>query len=315
MNKADSETLSAKIITAGRADKILSELSGFSRTQAKRMILNGLVFQDQTVISAADELVKIGAILSWRELEAVPLNVVPEPIALEILYEDEDLLVVEKPAFMCVHPAPGQWHGTLVNALLHHCGASLSGIGGVIRPGIVHRIDKDTSGILVVAKNDFAHQHLSKQFFEHSIERVYDAFVKNIPDNYGQLEGYIGRHSVNRQKMSLLDAKRGKYAKMEYWLVTRYHQSARVKCKLYTGRTHQIRVQMAAANYPLIGDKIYGGNKKLDKIEFARQALHAGYLGFTHPRNGKKLAFESPLPDDMQKLQTALENLACETKS
>ncbi len=318
---------SAKILGKNRIDKSLAMLAGISREQAKKIIISQHVFVNQMMIQAPDYQVATGDILRWQIPEPTISEIKAEAITLNILYEDQELLVVDKPAFMCVHPAAGQWQGTLVNALLSHCGKTLSGIGGVRRPGIVHRIDKDTSGILVVAKNDDAHQFLSKQFAQHTIERVYDAFVQGIvKQNYAKLEGYIGRHPIHRKKMALRghnsvdrekniknsndNRNQGKHAIMEYHCQKRYgNVAAKIKCTLYTGRTHQIRVQMAAEKLPLIGDATYGSKREIVGVQLARQALHATYLAFTHPQTGERLKFNSELPEDLQILEKQLEQI------
>jgi 23S rRNA pseudouridine1911/1915/1917 synthase len=233
---------------------------------------------------------------------------------LDILYEDEDLLVVNKPAGLVVHPGAGNPRGTLVNALLAHCQDSLSGIGGVKRPGIVHRIDKDTSGILVVAKNDWTHQRLSEQFAEHTIERIYQAFVWGyVQKTTGVVTGDIGRSPQNRQKMAIV-TRNGKKAVTHYERLAIFGGgiASHIQCILETGRTHQIRVHMASLGHSLIGDPVYGsipkGAPDCAKY-FPRQALHAGFLGFTHPRTGERLSFEAPMPIDMVELENDLSSL------
>ncbi len=309
------EYFKKKVVMTGRIDKILSGMSELSRTRIKKLVQQGYVWHNDELVDEADYRVQIGDDISWAVPEIETLDVEAEDIPLDILYEDEDLLVVNKVAFMCVHPAPGQWHGTLVNALLHHCGENLStggaNIGGVMRPGIVHRLDKDTSGILVVAKNDKAHQHLSAQFFDHSIKRYYIAFTKKAPEiHQACLEGYIGRHPVDRKRMHLYrDESKGKKAIMNYKLQEIYgNQTAQIECELHTGRTHQIRVQMSAVALPLIGDPIYGAKVKIagEPITFHRQALHAAHLSFRHPRNEEIMSFTADLPADLQNLQKTL---------
>jgi 23S rRNA pseudouridine1911/1915/1917 synthase len=235
-----------------------------------------------------------------------------QDIPLEIVFEDEHLLVVDKPAGMVVHPAAGNPDGTLVNALLHHCAGQLSGIGGVARPGIVHRIDKDTSGLLVAAKNDVAHEGLSAQFARHSIDRRYLAIVAGVPKpGSGLVDAPLGRSSANRQKMAIVEPGRGKHAVTHYRLVERLRDSALVECRLETGRTHQVRVHMASLGHPLLGDPVYGRTRAphrelLKRLGFARQALHAAELGFVHPVSKENLSFKSAIPSDMQELFTAL---------
>ena len=235
-------------------------------------------------------------------------------MSLDIVYEDDDVVVVNKPAGLVVHPGAGNWEHTLVNGLLFHCKGGLSGIGGVERPGIVHRIDKDTSGLLVVAKNDKAHRALAKQFAVHSIQREYQAFVWGKLDQAeGRIEGNIGRSPTNRQKMALVRVG-GKSAVTHYTRLDVYGGGlvSFVKCVLETGRTHQIRVHMSSIRHPLVGDYTYGKSPKNapDFVrDFPRQALHAGLLGFVHPTTGKQLVFEVPMPPDMQELKAKLETL------
>ncbi|HWH22173.1 MAG TPA: RluA family pseudouridine synthase, partial [Allosphingosinicella sp.] len=235
-----------------------------------------------------------------------------QDIALEIVHEDDHLIVVDKPAGMVVHPAAGNLDGTLVNALLHHCAGRLSSIGGVARPGIVHRIDKDTSGLLVVAKTDVAHEGLSTQFARHSIDRRYQAIVAGIPNPpSGSVDAPLARSSANRQKMAIVDEGRGKRAVTHYRLVAALCESALVECRLETGRTHQVRVHMTSLGHPLIGDPVYGRTRPvhrelLKELNFNRQALHAAELGFVHPVSKENLSFKSAIPSDMQELFRAL---------
>lgn len=248
--------------------------------------------------------------------EPEPAHNEPQDIPLTIVFEDEHLLVVDKPAGLVVHPAAGNRDRTLVNALLHHCGASLSGIGGVARPGIVHRIDKDTSGLLVVAKTDVAHEGLARQFARHSIERRYLAIVAGVPKTAGgAVDAPLARSSANRKKIAVVKARddggRGKRAITHWKRLKVLRDAALVECRLETGRTHQVRVHMASIGHPLLGDSIYGGvgkthRKLLNELGFHRQALHAAGLGFTHPVTRHRLSFESGMPADMQELFTAL---------
>jgi len=246
---------------------------------------------------------------------------VPEPteahneaqdIPLRVVFEDEHLLVVDKPAGLVVHPAAGNFDGTLVNALLHHCKGSLSGIGGVARPGIVHRIDKDTSGLLLIAKTDVTHAALAKQFADHSIERRYLAIVNGLPrTTEGTIDANLARSSVNRKKIAIVEAGRGKRAVTHWKRLTALRDAALVECRLETGRTHQVRVHMASIAHPLLGDPVYGGNAKahralLRELGFERQALHAARIGFIHPVSKARLSFDSALPSDMQELFSAL---------
>jgi 23S rRNA pseudouridine1911/1915/1917 synthase len=240
--------------------------------------------------------------------EARPAHNVAQDIALTIIFEDEHLLVVDKPAGLVVHPAAGNYDGTLVNALLHHCAGRLSGIGGVARPGIVHRIDKDTSGLLVVAKTDPAHEGLSAQFANHSINRRYKAIVAGVPTS-GTVDAPLARSTYDRKKVAI--QARGKRAVTHYTLVTALKKDAAlIECRLETGRTHQVRVHMTSIGHPLLGDPVYGRSRPhhraiLQKLDFNRQALHAAELGFVHPVSRETLHFESEMPDDMQQLFSA----------
>ena len=242
------------------------------------------------------------------------MNVLPEEIPLDIVYEDESLLVVNKPAGLVVHPGAGNWNHTLVNGLLAHCGSGLSGIGGVRRPGIVHRIDKDTSGLLVVAKTDVAHLALAKQFEAHSIQREYQAFVwGRLNNEEGRIEGNIGRSTTNRQKMALVRTG-GKTAVTHYKRLAVFGSDlvSHIKCVLETGRTHQIRVHLSSIHHPLVGDSVYGHAPKnaTDFLRFfPRQALHAGVLGFVHPVTQEQMLFEAPLPKDLSELLDQLRQL------
>ena len=236
-----------------------------------------------------------------------------QDIPLTIVFEDEHLLVVDKPAGLVVHPAAGNFDGTLVNALLHHCGGSLSGIGRVARPGIVHRIDKDTSGLLVVAKTDPAHEGLARQFADHSIDRRYKAIVAGVPRTLqGKIDAPLARSSHDRTKIAIVEASRGRRA-VTHWKVEQpLRDAALVECRLETGRTHQVRVHLASIGHPLLGDPVYGRAPKqkqrelLLRLGFKRQALHAAHLGFIHPVTKGRLSFDSALPSDMQELFSAL---------
>ena len=236
----------------------------------------------------------------------------PQDIPLRVVFEDEHLLVIDKPAGLVVHPAAGNADGTLVNALLHHCGGGLSGIGGVARPGIVHRIDKDTSGLLVVAKTDPAHEGLARQFAAHSIDRRYLAIVKDIPKlAAGTVDAPLARSSANRKKVAIVGEGRGKRAVTHWTRLVPLREAALIECRLETGRTHQVRAHMASIAHPLLGDPVYGGAGRahrplLKELGFTRQALHAARLGFIHPVTKGRLSFDSALPSDMQELFTAL---------
>lgn len=300
-----------------RLDKFLADaLPDLSRNAFIRLIEGNKVKIQKSgvIVNRPDMRVETGQIFEITVPAPTPAQVLPEEMPLDIAYEDEDLLVVNKPAGLVVHPGAGNWEHTLVNGLLFHCKGGLSGIGGVERPGIVHRIDKDTSGLLVVAKNDKAHRALAKQFALHSIQREYQAFVwGKLEQEEGRIEGNIGRSSTNRQKMALVKMG-GKSAVTHYTRMAVYGGgvASYVKCVLETGRTHQIRVHMSSIRHPLVGDYTYGNSPKNapDFVRnFPRQALHAGLLGFIHPTTGKQLVFEVPMPRDMQELKEKLEAL------
>ncbi|MDD4556841.1 MAG: RluA family pseudouridine synthase [Alphaproteobacteria bacterium] len=323
MNKLTDNLIISPIVEdkdkGTRIDKFLSyQIPSLSRSQLQRLILGGYVTLDDDTLSDNAYKVKVGETYQIEIPDLKEADPEPENIALDVVYEDDDLIVINKPVGMVVHPAAGAYHGTLVNALLYHCRDNLSGIGGVKRPGIVHRIDKETSGLLVVAKNDFAHHKLSEQFFEHSIERTYIAIVYGLlqPLN-GRIEGNIGRSSTDRKKMALVKIG-GKTAATNYQVLEAYGSVVSVvKCNLETGRTHQIRVHLSSLGHNLIGDKTYVKSGKtslkfateeLKKVvnEFPRQALHAQTLGFIHPRTNQVINFEAPLPQDMSNLLSAL---------
>ena len=305
-----------------RLDKFLVlNLPEISRARLQKLITGGYVALDETLLIDNAHKVKTGDAYVVTIPPAEEAEPQPENIDLNIVYEDADLLVVNKPAGMTVHPAAGAWHGTLVNALLYHCADSLSGIGGVKRPGIVHRIDKDTSGLLVVAKNDLAHQNLSEQFAAHSIERTYYALVYGVPNPLnGTIVGNIGRSSFDRKKMAIVESG-GKPAITHYQTRQIFGRvAALVQCNLETGRTHQIRVHLSSKGHALIGDQVYVKNKKSEIMlptniktavnSFPRQALHAKSLGFIHPRTGQLMQFDSDLPNDLQNLLSLLQAFA-----
>ena len=294
---------------------VAGAVENLTRAAAQRLIEAGLVTVDGTPKKPSLKL-KGGEQVAVTIPPPVPAQPAAETIPLEILYEDGDLVVVNKPAGMVVHPGAGNASGTLVNALLGHC-RDLSGIGGELRPGIVHRIDKDTSGVLVVAKNDPAHRALSHQFKEHTIKRVYLALVFGSPKGEkGKIASVIGRHPVDRKRMSG-KARRGKEAVTHWQAVSRYHGVTLMRLKLETGRTHQIRVHLTEAGHPLVGDAVYGGTGRLATIqdpklrelikELGRQALHAKTLGFIHPATGQYLEFDTELPADMARVIEYLE--------
>ncbi|AKQ42695.1 ribosomal large subunit pseudouridine synthase D [Aurantiacibacter atlanticus] len=307
---AEGETSSGTIRTAGRLDKALAELCGLSRERIKALILQGDVMVDGAVATSASAKVQTGAGYSVHIPPPDNPQALPQDIPIPIVFEDEHLIVVDKPAGMVVHPAAGNLDGTLVNALLHHCAGELSGIGGVARPGIVHRIDKDTSGLLVVAKSDAAHEGLARQFADHSLERAYLAVCGGHPKPAeGNVSGRMGRSDADRKKMAVLpdDSSRGKHAVTHYRTLDRLDHAALVECRLETGRTHQVRVHLASIGHALIGDPVYGRTPAplrplLKALDFRRQALHAAILGFVHPVTGNRVSFSSELPADMREL-------------
>ncbi|WP_102271527.1 RluA family pseudouridine synthase [Cytobacillus massiliigabonensis] len=286
-----------------RIDKVLSALNKeWSRTQAQSWIKEGHVLVNGQQIKTNYKC-SLNDRIEITIPEPEELDVVPEEMDLDIYYEDQDVLVVNKPKGMVVHPAPGHLTGTLVNGLMAHC-KDLSGINGVMRPGIVHRIDKDTSGLLMVAKNDLAHESLVNQLVEKTVTRKYRAIVHGvIPHDYGTIEAPIARDQKDRQSMAVTD--NGKHAVTHFHVLDRFKDFTFVECQLETGRTHQIRVHMKYIGYPLAGDPKYGPRKTLD---IGGQALHAGILGFVHPRTGEYIEFEAPLPPDFQHLVDKLKN-------
>ncbi len=289
-----------------RIDKFLSEsIDYLTRSAIQKLILSGNVKINNSVVQKS-HIVKSGEDVSVLVPDAIPLEVDAENIPLDIYYEDDDLLVVYKPKGMVVHPAPGNHNGTLVNALLWHCKGSLSGINGVLRPGIVHRIDKDTSGLLLVAKNDFAHVNLAEQIKEHSLTRIYQAIVYgvNLPDE-GDVDAPIGRSQKDRKKMAVID--NGKEAQTHFSVVKRYSGFTHIMCKLKTGRTHQIRVHMAYIGHPVAGDPVYGPKNVIEKLN--GQCLHAGKIGFVHPRSGEYMEFEAPLPEYFTNFEKQLDEI------
>ncbi|MEY8799962.1 RluA family pseudouridine synthase [Leisingera sp. XS_AS12] len=323
-----------------RLDKAVSrdvpEEASLSRTRLAKLIEAGALTVDGAVVQDPKARIEAGAQVAIEVQEAEDSHIGPEDIPLEIIFEDDDLIVINKPAGMVVHPAPGSPSGTLVNALLHHFGGALSGVGGVKRPGIVHRIDKETSGLLVVAKSDAAHQGLAVQFEKHTVERYYQAICYGVPDasdprlrgikgtsfeagNILKITTQLARHKTDRQRQAVL-FQGGRHAVTRARIVESFGTppvAALVECWLETGRTHQIRVHMAHAGHGLIGDPTYGGRRKLaakalDETAqaavraFPRQALHAAVLGFDHPVTGAALRFEAPLPQDMADLLAAL---------
>lgn len=304
--------MSEKIIraeTSGiRIDKFLADSEpDISRSSIVNLIDTGNILVNEKQINKKYKL-SVGDIIKIEIPEPVPYEAKAENIPLDIVYEDDDLLVVNKPKGMVVHPAPGNYEGTLVNALLFHCKDSLSGINGVMRPGIVHRIDKDTSGLLIVAKNDFSHTILAEQIKDHSFTREYEAVVfGNLKEENGTVDAPIGRNQNDRKKMCIT-SKNCKNAVTHYSVIHRYKGYTHIKCVLETGRTHQIRVHMASLGHPVAGDLVYG--VKNEKVEFTGQCLHARKIGFIHPRSGKYLEFTSDLPEYFEKFLYKLENIS-----
>jgi len=276
-----------------RIDKWICEQNqDISRSMLQKLLRDNQVTVNGKSVSKSYKIVN-GDEISLEIPEPVELDVLPENIPIEIVYEDDDLLVVNKPKGMVVHPAPGNYSGTLVNALLFHCKGRLSSINGVIRPGIVHRIDKNTSGLLIVAKTDKAHTGLAEQIKEHTFTREYQAVVcGKLKENTGIIEAPIGRHHIDRKKMCVTD-KNSKDAKTEYTVIDEFNGYSHIKLKLYTGRTHQIRVHMSYVGHPVYGDDVYGKASKLCE----GQCLHAKKIGFVHPINGDYLEFDSELPE------------------
>lgn len=310
---------------------------GLSRSRLVKLIEAGDVRRGAQVLASPKDKVAAGDILTLRLGAPAEVPLRAEALPLDVIHEDADLIVVNKPAGMVVHPAPGSPSGTLVNALMHHCGDSLSGIGGERRPGIVHRIDKDTSGLLVVAKSDQAHQGLAAQFAAHSVDRIYDALVYGVPEaSDPRLRGLplvtfepggvlclrapLARHRTDRQRQAVVASGQGRHAVTRARVEDRFGSpagAAHLACWLETGRTHQIRVHLAHIGHGLIGDPVYGGRKKLSTkgfsdsaraaaAQFPRQALHARTLGFIHPIHGAQLSFEAPMPGDMATLLATL---------
>ncbi len=302
-----------------RLDKYLaSSLPTLSRTRLQSLLQQGYVELNDIPFTSKTYKVKEGDCLTVHEPPAEPTTIEAEDIPLDVVYEDADLLVINKPAGLTMHPAPGNYSGTLVNALLHYC-TDLSGIGGVERPGLVHRLDKDTSGLVVVAKNDAAHQHLSAQFADRTIERQYTALVYGHPQpNIAEIEGNIGRHPKDRKKMAVVENS-GKPARTKYNVQATFSGPlALVTCKLFTGRTHQIRVHIAHHGHPLVGDPVYGRPRVLKHLpeevlttikNTHRQMLHATTLGFTHPVSGQNMRFEQQPPADMATLIQQLKEI------
>ncbi|MGJ0391486.1 MAG: RluA family pseudouridine synthase [Methylocystis sp.] len=316
--------------SGARLDRFLAErpelvAAHLSRSRIKALIEEGRVTLRGAAISDPAKKLASGDAVALDVPPPAPAEPQAEDIALDIVHEDEHLIVIDKPAGLVVHPASGHESGTLVNALIAHCGESLSGVGGVKKPGIVHRIDKDTTGLLVVAKTDAAHHGLSALFADHgrtlSLTREYLAFVWGVPDRaHGTIETFLGRHSIQRERMAVVPESRGREAITHWEKVADYGVASLIRCQLETGRTHQIRVHLAHIGHPLIGDATYGAGfkTKVTKLpeaareaveKLGRQALHAATLGFEHPITGEEMMFESELPEDLSALMAALERI------
>ena len=310
------ESIIQGLVASGgeRLDKALALASGLSRERVKALLGEGRILLDGKAAAQASLKLAAGTAFRIAVPRAVAAEAAAQDIPLVVAFEDQHLIVVDKPAGLVVHPAAGNLDGTLVNALLHHCRGQLSGIGGVARPGIVHRIDKHTSGLLVVAKSDVAHEGLARQFADHSIERAYLAVAAGQPiPPAGTIRGNIARSSTNRKKMAMVGEGRGKHAVTHYRTLKVLRDSALVECRLETGRTHQLRVHLGSIGHPLLGDPVYGRSPAklrplLTSLGFQRQALHAAELGFIHPVSGEELHFASELPADMQHLLIELGN-------
>lgn len=278
-----------------RIDRCLSDKYEYlSRSYLQKLLKDQGVTVNEKIVKANYKL-QAGDLVQTTVPDLSEPDILPENIPLDILYEDDDVLVVNKPKGMVVHPANGHTSGTLVNAIMYHCQGNLSGINGVMRPGIVHRIDKDTTGALLVCKNDTAHRDLAQQLKDHTIKRRYRAIVSgNLKEDEGTVEGPIGRHPVDRKKMAI-NYKNGKDAVTHYKVLERFGNATYIECRLETGRTHQIRVHMTSLGHPLLGDEIYGSGK--NPYHLQGQTLHAMVLGFVHPRTGEYMEFSAPLPE------------------
>lgn len=301
MNENGLQRLTVSPEDAGvRIDKYLAEqLPDITRSYLQKLLKDGSVQMNGKPVKASTKTA-VGAVIALAIPEPEEPEILPENIPLDILYEDSDVILINKPKNMVVHPAAGHYTGTLVNALMYHCRGDLSGINGVLRPGIVHRIDKDTTGVLIVCKNDRAHNALAEQLKEHSITRKYRAIVcGNLKEDEGTVDAPLGRHPQDRKKMAIVRSG-GKRAVTHYRVLERFGNDTYIECQLETGRTHQIRVHMASLGHPLLGDEIYGRAKSPFKLE--GQTLHAMVLGFIHPITGEYMEFEAPLPEYFEKL-------------
>ena len=298
----------ALILTADRAgervDVFLSRsIENMTRSASAKLLEEGAVLLCGKPVKKNYKMC-LGDELEVTLPEPEPVAAIPQNIPLDVVYEDEDVIVVNKPVGMVVHPAAGHPDGTLVNALLYHCGNSLSGINGQLRPGIVHRIDRDTSGLIISAKNDMAHQRLADQLQDHSLYREYEAIcVGNLKEDNGTINAPIGRHHTDRKKMAI-DSKNGREAVTHWTVLARYPGYTHIQCRLETGRTHQIRVHMASTGHPLLGDIVYGSKKPYPGL--AGQCLHARKLSFVHPRSGERMTVECPLPAWFEQVLTKL---------
>ena len=287
-----------------RLDSFLAGESELTRSAVQRLIEQGLVLLNGQPVKK-NRRTAAGESYTLLLPDPEPVNIEPQDIPLDVIYEDADIIVVNKPAGMVVHPAPGHPDGTLVNALLHHCGGSLSGINGQLRPGIVHRIDRDTSGLIIAAKNDAAHLALAEQLKDHTLARTYEAVaIGNLREDSGTVNAPIGRHPTDRKRMSI-NEKNGREAVTHWTVLRRYPGHTYVQCRLETGRTHQIRVHMASIGHPLLGDTVYGAKKSVPGL--AGQCLHARCLTFVHPSTGEQMTVECPLPDWFQAVLQRLE--------
>ena len=283
-----------------RADALLSRLApGLTRSAAQKLLERGAATLDGKPVRKNDRPAP-GQVVVVRLPDPEPIGLIPQDIPLDVVYEDGDVVVVNKPVGLVVHPAPGHPDGTLANALLYHCGSSLSGINGELRPGIVHRIDRDTSGLIIAAKNDRAHLALAAQLQDHSLARTYEAVaVGGLKEDSGTVDAPIGRHPVDRKKMAV-DPKNGRRAVTHWSVLARYPGYTHVECRLETGRTHQIRVHLSSIGHPLLGDAVYGAKKPVPGL--AGQCLHARRLRFLHPATGEAVELECPLPDWFQEI-------------
>lgn len=283
-----------------RLDVLLTTLLGeFSRTRIQELIKSGCVLVNDKTSKSSYKL-RLEDQLRLNLPEEKVLEVLPENIPLEFIYEDDYIALVNKPVDMLTHPAPGKYTGTLVNALLYHCKDSLSGINGVLRPGIVHRLDRDTTGLLLIAKNDLAHKHLAKQIRDRTVDKYYIAIVDgNIKEDQGVIEAPIGRHPVKREKMAIVED--GRYARTKWSVLERFGQATLVEAKLITGRTHQLRVHFSSIKHPILGDPVYNSTKK-SKFNLSRQLLQAYKISFTHPVTEKRLTYQVEIDADIQKI-------------